>query len=213
VTPYWTPADDWGQRRLRRTLARHIDFDSVPRLATDDAPRLVVGAIDVTAGEFVTFTDADVTAEAILASAAVPELFEAVVIDGDSHWDGLLSQNPPIRDHFHVPVSRKPDELWVVQINAQTRDEQPRSLRDIVDRRNELAGNLSLNQELHFVERVNEWVRNDRLVDGQYKHTTVRRIHLGRDLEYASKLDRSPGFVADLIDHGERTAQQFLADL
>ena len=213
VTPYQHLFDDWGQRQLRRTLEAHVDFESVPRLATEDAPRLVVGAVDVTAGEFTTFTDGAVTADAVLASAAVPELFEAVEIDGDYHWDGLLSQNPPIRDHFHVPTDEKPDELWIVQINPQTRDGQPRSLRAITDRRNELAGNLSLNQELHLVERVNDWLAQGHLPDDEYKHTTVRRIQLDRDLDYASKLDRSPGFVEGLIDYGEERGAAFLADL
>ena len=213
VTPYQHLFDDWGQRQLRRTLEKHVDFDSIPRLVTDDAPRLVVGAVDVTKGEFETFDDADVTADAVLASAAVPELFEAVEIDGDYHWDGLLSQNPPIRDHFHVPTAEKPDELWIVQINPQTRDGQPRSLRAITDRRNELAGNLSLNQELHLVEHINDWVDQGHLPDDEYKHTTVRRIQLERELDYASKLDRSPGFVEDLIDHGEAKAADFLAAL
>jgi len=213
VTPHQHPFDDWGQRQLRRTLEAHIDFESIPRLATDDAPRLVVGAVDITAGTFETFVDGAVTADAVLASAAVPELFEAVEIDGDYHWDGLLSQNPPIRDHFHVPSERKPDELWLVQVNPQTRDGQPRSLRAITDRRNELAGNLSLNQELHLVERVNDWVDQGHLPDEEYKHTTVRRLVLDRELGYASKLDRSPSFIEDLITDGEERAEAFLDEL
>jgi len=213
IAPYWTPSDDWGQQRLRRTLESNIDFESVPRLATDAAPRLVVGAVDITDGSFETFVDGDVTATALLASAAVPSLFAAVEVDGDYHWDGLLSQNPPIRDHFQVPPGRKPDELWVVQINPQTRDEVPRSLRGIIDRRNELAGNLSLNQELHFVERVNDWVDQGKLADDDYKHTAVRRIGIDRDLDYASKLDRDPAFIEDLIEHGDRRGEAFLDGL
>lgn len=55
---------------------------------------------------------------------------------------------------MHVPPERKPDELWVVQINPQTREGEPTTLLEIADRRNELAGNLSLNQELRFVETL-----------------------------------------------------------
>jgi NTE family protein len=212
VTPYQTPFDDWGQHHLRRVLESHVDFDGIPRLVTDDAPDLLVGAVDITEGEFRTFENANVTVQSVLASAAVPELYEAVEIDGDHYWDGLLSQNPPIRDLFHVPADRKPDELWIVQINPQTRDGEPRSLREIVDRRNELAGNLSLNQELHMVRRVNEWVDQGHLPDDQYKHTTIRRLQLADDLDYASKLDRTPSFIDALIERGEETAGTFLTE-
>jgi NTE family protein len=198
VTPYQLPFDNWARAQLRDTLERHLDFDRFDALATEESPELVVGAVDITEGCFATFADGDVTAEAILASAAVPDLFEGVEIDGDVYWDGLFSQNPPIRDLFHVPVERKPDELWVLQINPQTIDDEPRSLRGILDRRNELAGNLSLNQELHFVERINDLVAE------------VRRLGFDRDLGYASKLDRSPAFIDDLFADGRERAAAFL---
>jgi hypothetical protein len=41
-------------------------------------------------------------------------------------------------------LETKPDELWVIQINPTARADEPRSVLDITDRRNELAGNLSL---------------------------------------------------------------------
>ena len=89
---------------------------------------------------------------AILASAAIPTLFRAVWIDHKAYWDGLFSQNPPIRDFVQVSDSsdEKPDEIWVIQINPQGRPREPMSLEEIRDRRNELAGNLSLNQEIYF---------------------------------------------------------------
>jgi NTE family protein len=210
VSPHRHPFAAWGQDQLRRTLESVVDFDALPALATADAPELVVGTVDIEAGTFDTFTNGDVTADAVLASAAVPQLFPAVEIDGDEHWDGLFSQNPPIRDLFHVPPERKPDELWVVQVNPQTRDGEPTSMREIADRRNELAGNLSLNQELHAVEQINEFVAAGYLPDDEFRHTEVRRIGFDGDLGYASKLDRSPAFVDDLIETGRERARVFL---
>jgi NTE family protein len=210
ISPHQHPFTGWGQARLQRTLESVVDFDAVPGLATAAAPELVVGTVDIEAGTFETFTNADVTPEAVLASAAVPQLFPAVEIDGDEHWDGLFSQNPPIRDLYHVSPERKPDELWVVQINPQTRDGEPTSMREIADRRNELAGNLSLNQELHMVEQINEFVAAGHLPDDEFRHTEVRRIGFDGDLGYASKLDRSPAFVDDLIETGRERAADFL---
>jgi len=212
-TPYQLPFDDWGKDRIEHVLQSHVDFDTIPDLVTDETPDLIVGAVDITDGKFCTFQNEELTVESVLASAAVPELFEAVEIDGDYHWDGLLSQNPPVGDFYDGPYERKPDEIWIVQINPQTRDDEPRSLREIIDRRNELAGNLSLNQELHLVEQTNEWVEAGHLPDDEYKHTTVRRVQLADDLDYSSKLDRRPAFIEELIERGEREANAFLADL
>jgi hypothetical protein len=38
----------------------------------------------------------------------------------------------------------------------------------------------------------------------------VGRIVMDRDLDHASKLDRSPAFIADLMAHGEEAATAFL---
>lgn len=212
-SPYDNPFSNAGERELRELLERHVDFDRIPDLAGGDCPRLIVGTVDVNAGEFETFTNGNVTCKSILASTAVPSLFRAVEIDGHYHWDGLLSQNPPIKDLLRTPHDRKPEELWVVQINPQTYEGEPRRLRDIVDRRNELAGNISLNQELRFVETVNRWLEQGHLPEDRYTHTEIRRIMLDGNLSYTSKLDRDPDFIEQLVARGVDAADQFLADL
>ena len=50
----------------------------------------------------------------------------------------------------------------------------------IVDRRNELAGNLWLSQELFFIEKNNELVRNGDLAGTKYREIAVDKICLDR---------------------------------
>jgi len=213
VSPYDLPVSGVARREFLRTIQRHVEFDRLADLAGPDAPRLVVGTVDINAGEFETFTGETITPEALLASAAVPTLFEAVEIGGHYHWDGLFSQNPPVYDLMHTDPEQKPDELWVVQINPQTREGEPTTVEEIVDRRNELSGNLSLNQELRFVETVNDWLDRGHLPADRYTHTEVRRLGLDEALGYASKLDRSAAFVERLIEKGRADAAAFLADV
>lgn len=215
VSPYYTPAALWGQRRLRRVLVDLVEFDALPELAGEDGvPQLQVGTVDVNGGRFETFGAAELTPDVLLASMAVPELFRAVVLDGHdhghAHWDGLFSQNPPIQELMVVPPARKPDELWVLQINPQEREDVPTALADIADRRNELSGNLSLNQELRFVEQVNEWVEAGYLPVERFAHTAVHRVALGQSFGVSSKLDRSPEFIERLVGLGETRARAFL---
>ncbi|HEY4556443.1 MAG TPA: patatin-like phospholipase family protein, partial [Lysobacter sp.] len=59
-----------------------------------DAPLLCVPAVDVASGELVVF-DSDrsaITAAHIAASSAIPLLFEPVVIDGRTYWDGDITR-------------------------------------------------------------------------------------------------------------------------
>jgi NTE family protein len=212
VSPYVAPGSEIGKKRIREVLERHIDFDAVPDLCGRKTPELVVGTVDINAGVFETFTNEDVTPRAVLASAAVPNLFEAVEINGHYHWDGLFSQNPPIDDLMTVDAGRKPEELWVIQINAQERDGEPTSVEEIADRRNELSGNISLNQELRVIERVNDWIDAGHLPESDFSRTTVRRIPMADTYHCSTKVDRSPSFLAELMDMGEERAAAFLAE-
>lgn len=212
VSPYDVPGGEAGKERIRTTLERHIDFDAVPDLCGRDAPELVVGTVNINAGIFETFTNEEVTPEAILASAAVPELFQAVEINGHYHWDGLFSQNPPVDDLLTVDADRKPDELWVIQINPQEREGEPRSLEEIADRRNELAGNISLNQELRVVRRVNKWIDDGHLPEDEFSKTDVHRISMDQTYDYSTKIDRRPKFISELMDLGERRGTAFVED-
>ncbi|WP_251328539.1 patatin-like phospholipase family protein [Haloplanus pelagicus] len=209
ISPYQNPGSNLGKRRIERVLRTHIDFDEIPALCRRDVPELVVGTVNVNAGTFETFTNEDVTPEAVLASAAVPNLFEAVKIHGHYHWDGLFSQNPPIDDLMTVEASRKPDELWVIQINPQVREGEPSSLEEIADRRNELSGNISLNQELRVIERVNDWIDQGYLPESEFKRTEIHRIEMGEAYHCSTKVDRRPSFIRELMEQGERRGAEF----
>jgi NTE family protein len=199
-------------------LERRVDFAKVGLQPEDSYPVLLVGAVDVLSGEFKTFNSRRdrITPETILASAAIPTLFRSVRAgDGGTYWDGLFSQNPPVREL----TDEGPDEIWVIQINPKELQTEPRTVLEIVDRRNELSGNLSLYQELHSIEKIDQLLEEGLLSpDGNYKQIVVRVIELSRSrfsrsLGTASKLNRDPCFIEDLMSHGEARAEEFLAAL
>ena len=214
VSPYDLPST--GVDQFRELLGRQVDFDRVDVDTLGEFPLLLIGAVDVLSGRFRAFHSRHdrITADVVLASAAIPTAFPAVHTQGGTYWDGLFSQNPPVRELLET----KPDELWVIQINPTVREDEPRSVLDIADRRNELAGNLSLFQELHVIEKVDQLLAEGLLVGDRYKQVTVRVLELARPrlsrlLGPASKLNRDPGFLRDLMDQGEKQAEEFLAVL
>lgn len=210
VTPYLYP--EWGKEALKELLEGVADFGDIRRLVTGSSPKLLVGAVEVRSGEFEVFRDAEVTAEKILASCALPMMFRAVRIGEDGvYWDGLFSQNPPIRDFMReFPDSTtKPDEIWLIQINPQRREHEPTAMADILNRRGELAGNLSLHQEIDFLHEINgllPYFPKDR-----YKHIGMRKIEMLRELDAASKMDRRPSLIREMFAYGEEQAEGFLA--
>ncbi len=209
VSPYAYP--ELARRALAGLVTRHVDVDRVARLQEsppDDQPLLLVGAVDVATGDHRAFSSrrGEITLDAVLASAAVPPLFRAVHLDGSWYWDGLFSQNPPVRE---LPDAG-PEEIWVIRVNPRARATEPKTVADIADRRNELSGNLSLEQELYLIRKVNEWAPR---LGGGYRRIEVRELALALDLDVASKLDRSPATIGRLFAEGQRAAHSFLAAL
>ena len=198
-----------ARAQLRTLLERWVDFRVVAELPRDEGPVLQVGAVEVRSGSFRRFDSrrGEITVDTVLASAAIPTLFRAVETDGGAYWDGLFSENPPIRD---LPALA-PDDVWIVQLFPRSVATEPRSPAAIADRRAELTANLSLEQEIDAIERINEFVRAGYLHDAGYREVGIERIELDRALDSASAADRSPAFLEGLIADGERAGTAFLA--
>jgi NTE family protein len=231
VSPYLNPFEP--SRTLRRVLERHIPFAELSPPLDADRPRLLISAADVESGEFRVFRshrigdiEADrLSAGVIMASAAVPTLFRAVHLCDRIYWDGLFSQNPPVRElpdaargeDEHGNPGPAPDELWIIQINPDARHGEPTSMADIRDRRNELAANISFQQEVFFIGRINRLI-HDKLLSPKgmerYQPIKIRAITMAAEeadkLSYESKLRRDPRFIGALMRHGERRARRFL---
>jgi NTE family protein len=216
VTPAISPYDSFisvsALDDFRQMLERRVDFDTIDVQVDDGGPMLVVGAVDVLSGDFKAFNSRQekISPDMVLASAAIPTLFRSVHVGDGTYWDGLFSQNPPVKEL----IDASPDEIWVIQINPKRRVDEPKNVVDIADRRNELSGNLSLHQELHFIEKINQLLDGGMLsADGRYKHIVVRLIELSYSLGTTSKLNRDPTFIQQLMAHGAERTETFLTSL
>jgi len=177
--------------------------------------------------------------EHILASCAIPNLFPAVEIGDDAYWDGLFADNPPLvvltDPNFIASYANVPDEIWVIKLNPTRRSSIPVQADDILDRRNELEGNISIFQSLRTLERINNF-----LLEGAFTDEFLAKYHIKEpikipksfvakedrpyyipfiemssdlqdSLNYESKLDRNPKFIDQLIEDGKQQAKKFLA--
>lgn len=170
---------------------------------------LHIGAVEVLTGHFEQFTGEELCVECLLASAAIPELFRAVSVPGRGvFWDGLFSQNPPIHDLIRHEI----DEIWLIQINMSTWPQVPTATHEIMDRRNALSGNLSLEQEISFIEMLDQAISEGRYKDPYMHPIRITRIALDRGLGYRSKLSRRPGLLDELEQYGRTKCRMFLEE-
>jgi len=86
---------------LRALIERHLTFERL-----EDAPTpMHVSAVNVLTGEEVLFSRGS-AADAILASAAIPAVFDPVVIDGVPYMDGGVVDNTPISHAVELGAER-----------------------------------------------------------------------------------------------------------
>jgi NTE family protein len=225
---------------LRKLLEIHIDAQELAALGRQpEPPILIIGACNVLTGRLHKFSSylEPIQIEHLLASACVPSIFPAVSIGDMAYWDGLFSDNPPISsliDPRFVGSRNIPNEIWVIKINPTTADEIPATPDDIVDRHNELTGNISLFHSLRQIERINDFIiggafRGEFLAkyevkepikiprsfpddpDAPYHIPRIEMsVELAKSLTYESKLDRSPEHIGRLIQDGEEQGKRFL---
>lgn len=206
-------AKPFAEPVLRLLLGEHLELE---RLARDPLrrarPKLFIGATDVLSGDRIVFQGESLAVDHVIASAAVPPLFRAVNTAGHHCWDGLFTTNPPVREF--TDIDERPDEIWVLQVNQQRRAREPRTLREIKERTNELSGNLSLGQELYFIDRINQLLDRHPGLQEQYRKICIRVVQLDPDqldvrLDIPSKMDRRRSFIEQLMHAGRSRADWF----
>ena len=144
--------------------------------------RVFVCATNVRTGKPKVFHNHEVTADAVLASACLPTLFQAVEIDGEYYWDGGYVGNPPI-----YPLIYETDALdvLVVHINPFDVPKLPRSAGDIMDRINEISFNSSLVSEMRAIAFVQKLITDGWIKDefrSQLRDMRMHAIRADKDL-------------------------------
>jgi len=153
--------------------------------------------------------------EGVAASGTLPTVREAEEIGDGRYWDGLYSQNPPVRELLAgTPKPEIPDEIWILRINPQNIDREPTTAEAIKDRENELMGNLSLNKELDFINIANHWMDKYPDLANDKKKVAVRTIKMrhqtAETLRMPSKFDRSADHMNELRQEGVEVAREWL---
>lgn len=205
----WSPYG-WGPfwENPLEPVVRRLDFSQVCR---SEGPRLFIGATNVRTGRIRIFEGDALTPEALLASACLPTVFQAVTIEGEAYWDGGYSGNPAL---FPLYAPDLPDDVVIVSINPWLRDAVPISPLDIQNRINEISFHAALLGELRAVKFVKRLIAEGRMEPGQMKDVRLHLIAddgLMTDLSASSKLSPNPVLIDRLFTAGREACHGFLA--
>jgi NTE family protein len=195
---------------LKELIERFVDFEAVRKC---EGPKLFISATNVETGKLHIFSDGSITAEAVAASACLPNLFRAVEIEGTRYWDGAFLANPPI---FPLLQTTATKDILLVQLIPFQRPGAPASIAHILRRLIEIASNSPLMGELRAIEYVNRLIEGGRLhLGGQdgYKRVNMHRVMLdafGKELDLLGPANTDFDFFEMLRDLGREAARRFL---
>jgi len=192
---------------LRDLLERQIDFE---RLQHAHELKIFVVATRVSTGQAEVFSGKRLSAQAVLASACLPQAFHAVEIDGDHYWDGGYSGNPAIHPLIYECTSR---DVLLVQINPTHRDKLPTNSTEIMDRVNEITFNAGLIAEMRAIDFVKRLLAEGKLDPAHYKDVLLHRIDGGIALQAypgASKIVASEVQIREWRDMGRAATRDWL---
>jgi NTE family protein len=205
LSPY--QLNPFNYNPLRQLIRQIIDFE---RLRQGSAVKLFLSATNVRTGKIKVFTDKEITADCVLASACLPFLYQAVEIDGEHYWDGGYMGNPAL---FPLIYSCQSRDVLIVHVNPIERPDKPTSASEIMNRVNEISFNSSLMREMRAVAFVTKLIDDGKLSQSDAKRVLVHSVcadDVMRGLGAASKLNADGAFLRQLRALGRERAQAWI---
>lgn len=198
-----------GRNPLRDLLAKTIDFD---RLRTNGNLIVQVCATNVRTARRRVFSNEDISTDAVVASATLPDLFPAVEIDGENYWDGGYSGNPAMA----ALIRKLPKcDLIIVRVDPIFRKDMPTTARDIQDRVTELSFNTTFWLELSAIGVLLALVEEGALDRERFGRIFFHAIAASDWMEkfpHSTKMNNAPAFLDYLFKIGRATADAWIAE-
>lgn len=202
-----------GLNPLRALGERLFDFE---RLRAQAPFKLFVAATRVRDGALKLFGNDELSIDALLASTCLPQLFAAVVVNGETYWDGGYAGNPALE-----PLVYRCTAAHVVCVLVQplSRPQLPATAREIAERVAELGFSTTFLRECDSLVHAQAALRGSVPLSALGRRMKALRLHLvepGDTLsEYRAKtrLNTELGFLLELRDLGRDAGERWLQRL
>jgi NTE family protein len=198
---------DWNP--LRWLLEKIVDFDAIRR--STQFP-IVVCATNLLTARRRTFCNAEISPDAIMASACLPTVLRGVEINAEPYWDGAFTGNPAILRL----LPQLPDcDLLIVRNESIVRSERPRTIDEAWSRQVEMGMNTTLWLELSVVGVVKSLADLgvfDRKRIDRIRFHLMRGPHNLRELAHHGELGNSDNLLETLFELGRSSAEAWLTE-
>ena len=204
-SPYQTNPSNYNPLR---SLLERIDFEGLRRDA--DAARVFICATNVRTGLRRVFNNTELSVDVLLASACLPQVYQAVQIGEDLYWDGGYTGNPALAPLY---LRTTATDMVVVGINPIVRPTVPQTARGIIDRIDEISFNSTFMLELAAIAFVEELLKSGS-AQAPFKPLFVHGIGeeaLGT-FGASSKMNNDWSFLQHLHEIGWRAADRWLEE-
>lgn len=196
-----------GVDPLKEVVEKLFNFDVLKR---EDAVKVFLAATHVYTGKLKIFANKDLKTEAVLATACLPTIHAAVMVDGEYYWDGGFIGNPAV---FPLIDNCETADIMLLKLNPTHRCKLPTTAVEIGDRLNEITNNTSILREMRAVRFITKLID-----DGLIPPNTLKRLHIHmiedeiafQDLGWSSKLNTDPSFFEHLFTAGRKAADTWI---
>lgn len=195
---------------LEAVLKRHVDPAALHEGCAQCGIPLFVTATSVHTGQARVFTAESLSIDALMASACLPFVFQAVEIDGEPYWDGGYTGNPAL---YPLIYQTSGLDILLVRLTPLQRTDNPTRSIDIIDRLSEITFNASLISEMRAIAFVKRLIDEQKLDRGRYKPL---HMHMVADdagmsaFNASSKFNTDWAFLQELHRLGHQAADGWL---
>ncbi len=205
----WSPymLNPTNYNPLLTILQETIDFKAIKK---SSAIQLFITATHVESGQARVFTCPELSPNVLMASACLPQVFQAVEIEGEYYWDGGYMGNPALWPLLYHTQSQ---DIMLIQINPLFRESLPTTAMEITNRLNEITFNSSLVAEMRAIDFVKRLHEENKLDKDKYKNPYIHMVHSPKridEMNASSKMNVSMEFLDHLHSIGRSAADRWL---
>jgi NTE family protein len=184
---------------LKDVVEKTFDFEFI---RNQKVCKAFLCATHVFTGRLKVFKTEELKTECMLATACLPTIHNAVMVDGEYYWDGGFIGNPVF---FPLIYDCETPDIIMIQLNPTVRNKLPTSAREIADRLNEITNNASVVREMRAIALLTQLMDEGTIAPGAMKRVHMHVIEdeaAFQELGWSSKLNTEPEFFKHLFAKG-----------
>ena len=196
-----------GINPLREIIGQIVDFEAIKK---HSKLKIHLCATNIETCKIHIFTNTQLSVDAVLASACIPNYAQTIEIDGEYLWDGGYIGNPPLFPLIYDCVS--PD-IIIIHIRPIVRKGLPKTAGEIQRRLNEVIFNASLMREMRAVAFITQLIDEKKINDPDIKRVFIHSIRKDDALaEYSvsSVYNTTWDFLTRLKQQGREIGKEWL---